>query len=112
MGPTFLVMLVQKKISTVTGVTSISVVVARRSIRMICLLSPPFASANSFLQNHLGQPLVQLLLLQALAIPFFKAQFLFHHPGNFSVWLSLAWVFLPLPPSSPTPSESNAGQLR
>lgn len=109
MGPTFLVMLVQKKISTVTGVTSISVVVARRSIRMICLLSPPL---NSFLQNHLGQPLVQLLLLQALAIPFFKAQFLFHHPGNFSVWLSPAWVFLPLPPSSPTPSESNAGQLR
>lgn len=49
MGPTFLVMLVQKKNSTVTGVTSISVVVARRSIRMICLLSAPFASANSFL---------------------------------------------------------------
>lgn len=39
-----------KKKSTVTGITSISVV-AWRSIRMICLLSLPFASGHSFLQK-------------------------------------------------------------
>lgn len=42
---------VSAKENSTVGVTSISVIVAGRSIRMICLLSLPFASANSFLQK-------------------------------------------------------------